>query len=40
MVFDVADNSKNNYAKIQLWEKSAESTDNQKFELSTVLSQF
>ena len=36
MVFDVADNSKNNYAKIQLWEKSAESTDNQKFEISNI----
>ena len=33
-VLDVKDNSKENGANIQLWEKSAESTDNQKFEIT------
>ena len=33
-VLDVKDNSKENGASIQLWEKSAQNTDNQKFEIT------
>ena len=33
-VLDVMDNSKENGASIQLWEKSAQNTDNQKFEIT------
>ncbi len=36
LVFDISNNSGNNGAKLQLWEKSAESTDNQKFEISNI----
>ena len=33
MVFDIEGNTKNNKAKVQLWEKSAKATDNQKFKI-------
>ena len=36
MVLDVSENSKQNSAKIQLWEKSAQVTDNQKFEITYI----
>lgn len=36
MVFDISGASKSNSAKLQLWEKSAQATDNQKFEIKSV----
>lgn len=36
MVFDITGASQSNSAKLQLWEKSAQATDNQKFEIKSV----
>lgn len=36
IVFDIAGNSKQNSTKVQLWEKSLELTDNQKFEITYI----